>query len=111
MPRKAKPQAVVYAFATDETSNALCMPIRHDVDGVLMDASKGAIRPTTPNDHLLSVYMWSQVIDQLYLALNIQLSKYPGFSPFASDEIDGSSSIGDVRDGAYSHCDVKCSHV
>lgn len=104
-----RPSAVMLAF--DDDSSALCPVVRADVDQVLARASDFAIRESTPNEHLLSAYMWPDVIGRLYIALNIQLGKYPGFKPFVSDSISNKSTISDVRKMAYQKCDVRCSHV
>ena len=107
----AKSAAVVHIFATDDSSSPLCRLVRRDVDWVLGKASDGAISETTLNNLLLSHYLWPEVLQRLYLSLNLQLSKYPGFKPFASDAFDNSSSIGDARSAAYDRCNIICSHV
>lgn len=92
-------------------ANPLCGPIRTDVDLILGKASDHAIKQTTPNEDMLSDYLFDSVIANLYLALNKVLAKYPNFTPINSTEIDNSSSIGDVRSLGYSHCNTSCTPI
>ncbi|APV51468.1 hypothetical protein BWI17_18290 [Betaproteobacteria bacterium GR16-43] len=106
----AKKAAVVYTFQTGDDPN--CPLVRRDVDDVLAMASDHAIKSTTPNNHLLSAYMWPEVIARLYIALNSRLAKYPNFTPFDSGDFDRTTTIGDAREGAYKHCgELTCSSV
>jgi hypothetical protein len=101
--------AVQYAFAAGDDPN--CALIRRDVDDVLADASDHGIKSTTPNETLLTLYMWPQAIAGLHRSLNNRLQKYPNYEPFGADAFDEGSSVGDVRSGAYEHCHANCSAI
>jgi hypothetical protein len=95
----------------DASSDSACAAIRSDVDAVLSDVSKGGILPTTSNDHMLTDFMMPDDIPTIRILLNRRLSKYDHCTPFKDSEITENSDIGDVRQGAYTHCSVSCSHI
>lgn len=103
-------QAAV-AFRPTEGDSDTCVLIRRDVDDVLARASDHGIKSTTPNEHLLSHYLWPQDLPRLYGWLNGRLGKYPGFTPFDPDAFDGDSTVGDVREQSYAHCNATCSTI
>jgi len=104
-----KAAAVTHLFE-GETADA-CSEIRKTVDGVLRQASDGGISSATDNDALLTLYIIPDKVQFLYIALNQAFAHRTGFTPFGSSEIKKSSTVGAVRDGAYKHCGVKCSHT
>lgn len=106
---KVKTSAVVHLFEGDSAN--ICEAIRADVDQVLAGASNGAITPTTANDTPLNLYIMPDKIQFLYIALNQALKKYPNFSPYKSNEIKPTATVGSVRESAYKHCSVVCSHI
>ena len=108
-PVAIKPAAVSHLF--DATSDPDCADIRDSVDTVLSNASDGSILPTTPNGALLSLFIIPDKIQFLHIRLNQGLAWHKPFKPFSSGEIKGSSSVGDVREGAYKHCSATCSHT
>jgi hypothetical protein len=110
--KKSKPvgeMAVVHLFEGETAQD--CQTVRNTIDGVLSEVSKGSITPTTDNDKLLSLFVISDKIPMMYVRINQAFSSRTGFKLFGSSEIKKTSSVGDVRTLAYSHCGVKCSHV
>jgi hypothetical protein len=108
-PGSARAPAVSYTFAAGDSD--LCVLIRRDVDDVLAEVSDHGIKSTTPNDHLLTHYIWPQDIQRLYGWLNSRLGKYSGYTPFAPDAFDDNSTVGDVREQSYAHCHATCSSI
>ena len=101
--------AVVHLFE-GATAND-CQAVRNTIDGVLSVASHGAITATTDNDELLSLYIIPDQIAVLYVRINQAFRSRTGFKNLGSSEIKKTSTVGDVRSLAYSHCGVTCSHV
>jgi len=104
-----KSAAVIHLFEGDSADD--CVAIRKDVDAVLAGMSNNAISATTSNDALVSLYIIPDKIQFLYVLLNQALSRYSTFKEFQSGDIKATATVGDIRDAAYSHCNVKCSHT
>ena len=95
-------------FLSTVGTDPLCTPVRADVDAVMSASSDGGITNVTPNDHLLVHYMWPEAIAKLYLPLNHRLTKYANYMPFKASDFDDSSTVGNVREQSYIHCQISC---
>ncbi|HEY9026502.1 MAG TPA: hypothetical protein VIP05_19565 [Burkholderiaceae bacterium] len=104
-------KAAAIAHLFDANSDSDCADIRDSVDSVLSSASDGAILPTTSNDALLSLFIIPDKIQFLHIRLNQALAWHKPFTPFLSGELKTTSSVGEIREGGYTHCGAQCSHT